>query len=385
MKVKLIIILTILALITGCIKNGINGNSSISDTGKENIIENQKETVNNDNLKKKEPSHEKLERTLNNLDIKKFVMSDSMTISGEYAYYRGEEGVIYIAPLENLNNARALYQLPTGCVNPREDGYPHVDFTSGKNSAIMTYIVNGASSPVSVVLFPDWNYKELSGDFTMACFYIDNAAVVYTSPVTAGPAPINLIFFDKTEKDYRILRSIPPYFRESIELAGNDIYYLDHEKIEDPLQIHKINIYTKKLEKVIDEPVEEFKISGETIYFRKPSGGLYKANLDKKTTSEISDKIKGDFFILGSNIYYTDSSGKGLYKLYEDKNLIPQNYHILSQSISEDYMTMKASNFDGPIIGIVIDNEGNIFYTDPNDDIVDITVYNEIIYQFYSN
>ena len=124
---------------------------------------------------------------------------------------------------------------------------------------------------------------------------------------------------------------------------------------------------------------------GETIYFRKPSGGLYKANLDKKTTSEISDKIKGDFFILGSNIYYTDSSGKGLYKLYEDKNLIPQNYHILSQSISEDYMTMKASNFDGPIIGIVIDNEGNIFYTDPNDDIVDITVYNEIIYQFYSN
>jgi len=53
--------------------------------------------------------------------------------------------------------------------------------------------------------------------------------------------------------------------------------------------------------------------------------------------------------------------------------------------MSDGYMTMKASNFEGPCIGMVIDEEGNIFYTDPNDDIADVTVRDGVIWQFNSN
>ncbi len=77
------------------------------------------------------------------LDVKKTVLSDSMTISGEYAYCHGKKGVIYCAPLNDLNDAKALYQLPLGCTDPMEDGYPHVDFIYGNNSAILPVIVLG--------------------------------------------------------------------------------------------------------------------------------------------------------------------------------------------------------------------------------------------------
>lgn len=387
MKIKTILILTFLILIVGCGKNGgANDNDYVSDdTSKEDIVKNQNETENGGVRETKDPPREKLEGILDKLDVKKFVLSDSITISGDYAYYRGKEGVIYQAQLDDINDARAIYQLPKGCTNPRSDGYPYVDFISGKNSAIMTYIVNGASSPVSVVLFPDGDYKELSGNFAKACFYIDEHAIVYTSPVTAGPAPLNIIVFDKNEREYEIVHSIPPYYKESIEIVGDYIYYLDHEKMEDHFQIYKINIFTKEHEKVIEEAVEEFKIYDETIYFKKPAGGLYNVKLGEKTIIEISDNIKNNFFVLGNNIYFTDSLGKGLYKLSEDKNLIPQDYTIRNYDISEGYMAMKASNFDSPGMGIVIDQEGNMFYTDPNDDIAAITVRDGVICQFNSN
>ena len=370
--------------------------------------------------KQESDSNQVMQMDLGSMDIQRIVIPkirdycNISTIAEGYVYYLGDKGAIYQAPIDNVNDAKVVFKLPSGNMYS-DDGYAVPWLTTINGMAVLKYHLGSASMGAyySVKLFPDGSYEESDRSFSNIV-QIDNVFVALESGYPNHAFNIK----HKGEKEFSPYGN-PGYiygmyviedksggtsFKPNSDLAavGNDVYVIAQkcEEISDTpngVGLYRINIKTNEMKRIFpDHQVKHFKIYDGYIYFTDFSGLLYKAEIGKDSVVKVSDVAINIFYVLGENIYYTpfasiyqSGNNQELFRLGDDTPIVSRcvlETPEMNANINEGFLCCRLFDLDSDILqhrGIVIGESGeSVVLEDPN--IEYITVYDGVIYEVLS-
>lgn len=355
------------------------------------------------------------------LDIRLLAVPDktdyenTSTIAEGYVYYLGDNGTIYQAPIDDVNNPKAVFHLPGGNLYS-SDGYAVSRLTNIDGKAILKYHIGGASmgTDYAVILHPDGSYEELDNN--------------YSSTVTVGENVVELVsgypshalrIRRKGEKEFTLFgdegyiygmyvitdwQKATCYIGNSdLAAVGSDVYVLaqkcasDNEELNE-VGLYKIDIETNETKRVFsNHQIKHFQIYGEYIYFTDFSGFLYKAGIHDNDAVKIADVAMNIFFVVGEDIYYTPFNGinqnggqQKLFRLGEDNPLVPGcvlEWPEMNANMNEGYLSCMLYELDSYPLrykGIIIGETGEAVVIEESD-VRYVTVYDGVIYVIVSS
>ena len=334
-----------------------------------------------------------------------------------FIYYINE-GNLYKAPVYAPDKAEIIHML----IPRTDEGFASLSQLACSDIVYLHEHIGGASmgSPFSTLVFPDGSIEEF-GDIITAYTSTADYDIVIAHGAGFGGIWSYMQVRTKGESGFKALGeegylygmfqivtesyggySLAPDFT----VIGSDIYivaqYRDGDNVMPP-GLYKVNVPTGKTERVFEEAVYRFKAYGDIIYFIGKDNLLYKAVIGETRVDKVSDEKMNDFFILGDDIYYTAYvplvSGGG-----DDANLIVVRDSLLSLSgkvltppegrLYSDIHHIGSPNGEGYYAmrvyfpktdscqGFVLDEAGNVYKSDPKDNIEFIAVYNGVIWEF---
>jgi hypothetical protein len=158
--------------------------------------------------------------------------------------------------------------------------------------------------------------------------------------------------------------------------------YYDGKSYSHP-GVYKVDVASRKTERVIENPAIRFKMNGDCIYFLGEDNLLYKSKFGEDTVRKVSDRKMRDFFLLGNEVFYWSYDEWKQYRLGDDKVINDTNYDSsLRGIIAEEYFTWTAPITPGSDKnqGFVVDKTGNVFKSDIQYNVRHISVYGGTIW-----
>ena len=327
-----------------------------------------------------------------------------------WIYYQGDEGFIYKAPLGAPHKSEVLFQLMEE--EQFADGYAYFWPDSYGDIPILSqHIRRMFGHTYSTVMLADGSQLPFN-DYVVAYIEDDNYTIilhyryVQVPPgtwwtLTVNPKGKNTQGYSIDNRYY--FDSAKNFYSPAQNLVVKDGYlYVIAEpaaKSGSTSEITKTpGIYKKNLEgsgedfeRVFEERIYKFAVNGDLMYFIGEKRFLYQIRFGEDKPERISDVKVLDFYIVGNEIFYISfdhkETGYGLYKLSDAGNLILDlNSHSEIgefAKVADGYLVTKIYNIDVEgWQGIIIDQTGNVYKSDPGRAIEFITVQNGTIWEF---
>jgi hypothetical protein len=279
-----------------------------------------------------------------------------------FIYYCGEKGCIYQAPVNNLNNAKKIYQLPIWSYG---DGttYVYPCLYEKDNEACLYYFQGGATmgEDYCIKFNKDGIYEEEEVRYQLFKKYKNITLKLWEFPEGG-----NLFIRYNDEDDYKSVGDKNLCYiwwrREAVYLKDDNVYVLgsiiDKDKFSN---LYKVNIKTNETIKLTETRADDFRMDNEFIYFTN-EGKLYRLPISGNKEEAITTVgTIEDFILLNKNIYYINDKDK-LYKVGSNKGINEAGI-VTGFKLDDNYLivTFKEEKTN-PYRMIVIDKEGKIIF-----------------------
>jgi hypothetical protein len=316
-----------------------------------------------------------------------------------FLYYKDEKGNVYRVSLGSTEKAELVLKQMDGNVYSG-DGYSFLFPSVFNDIVIINERVGGASmgSSYSTVFLPDSRTEKF--DYAVSAYAILDG---YDVVLGYGQGVGVWSFFEvrvKGESEFQVLGEdgfsygVYVITDETVTsngscpdfaIMGNEVYVIaqfhENETLTSP-GVYKVDVKTGKTERVTDGEAIHFRVYGDTIYYTGKDKLLYQIKNGEVESQRISDIMVDDFFILGNEIYYQALEGS-LRRLSDNKIILDNSNIGDNVSDTEGYcVTMPYIPETNSFQGSVIDKKGNVYKSDPKDDIKYITVYDGVIWEF---
>lgn len=303
------------------------------------------------------------------------------TVCGDYFYYKGEEGIIYQAPINNPSQRKVVYELPLWTYGNGEHVMAGLKTIDGK--VRLSYHQGGAVMGTDYEIINEDGTNEIFDQGYSHKIDVGYAAVRVDQWVP--PSPNNLAVKLKGEQEYRMIGD--PDYRygwlssgnsgkgsDDLVLIDNTIYVIGSDMSGNnrlTAKIYKIDINTGESSEVCEESAIKFMISNDIIYFMNDEYYLYKYEINKTggNAEKLTDIKVGDFTVLNNRVYYVSEKYKGLelFKLGEESSVNPggQVKSIINNDSYTCFIFDESSISDYKMM--VFNKEDNIVFKTDND------------------
>jgi len=242
------------------------------------------------------------------LKLKDYMPGGDFIIDGENIYYAGNNGAVYITPINNLENCKKIYETPLNETYGPEGShaYPYFKIIEGK--LYFTYHVGGAVMGTSYEV-------EIYDDATVS-------ETIRLQSYSAGGPGKEII--DGYAMDWSLKSEVGSilyrYFWDCTtryETEEFDYVIAYNVNTNDYMGICKLNKNTNTVSPVTDRtmPIERFKYREGNIYFIS-NGDLYSFTVGEdivKTVNDMTDVNIDSYEVLNENIYYVKRKDLKIY------------------------------------------------------------------------
>jgi len=286
------------------------------------------------------------------LKLKDYMPGGDFIIDGENIYYAGNNGAVYIAPINNLESCKKIYETPLDELYIPEEIHAYLFFKIIEDKLYFTYHVGGAVMGTSYEV-------EIYDDATVS----ETVRLNSYGSGGAGKEIIDGYAMDWSLKSEvgSILYRYDSYCTTRYETEDFDYVIAYNEN--NHMGIYKLNKSINTVSPVTDRPmlIERFKYREGSIYFIS-YGDLYSFTVGEdivKPVNNMTDININSYEVLNKNIYYVER--KDL-KIYIAGVIEPLNLGETAQGIVllGDYVMLEFnSTIPNSYRTIIYDRAGN--------------------------
>jgi len=319
---------------------------------------------------------------------------------GGFIYYSDDNGMVYKAPIEAPEKSTLVYRMERNtdylsiydflgkyaCFEP--DFYGDIPILSQRLGT------STRGSSYSTLLLPDGTTRTY--DFQVTAYESDgrnSAAIGYNAAYYGAIGWKG--FLEINNKDIELDAGSLTVFPASSLAINDDHVYITASRwtgTDSFPGIYRVDVRTEQAERVIDEQIYQFKVSGAFMYFLGADRYLYKLRFGSNKQERVSDIKMQEFFLVGNEIFYTATeqftTTAGLFKLSNGEKLnldleLDQYEFGYYSKIVDGYLVTRIYNHEAEgWQGIVIDQAGNVYKSGPGRAIEFITIHNGTIWEF---